>query len=99
MNKLLKWFLSSFDNTTNGMSARKVSAFHVMIIYTLSRTVFIFVVKDAWYLLLGSVLDTVFIMLLLGMITFEQIIKFKNGESHNKPDEPNELDNPTREVL
>jgi hypothetical protein len=77
--KFLKWVLSSFDNHTSGMSGRKASSFHVMLIYTASRIIFMMRVIDPYYLLLGSIVDGLFILLLFGIVTLEQISKLRSG--------------------
>jgi hypothetical protein len=81
MKKILKFFLSSFDNYTKGSSGRKLSAFAAV-----STAVFL-AYKHTDVTNLNSVLITllVFALFCLGLVTADQLIKFMN--SKNKKDE------------
>jgi len=81
MKKIFKFFLSSFDNYTQGSSGRKLSAFAAV-----STAVFL-AYKHTDVTNLNSVLITllVFALFCLGLVTADQLIKFMN--SKNKKDE------------
>lgn len=76
MKKLWTSLINSFDNKNDGFSARKLSAFVAVIIgvyitrYLIPSTEQI----NALYAWLA------FALLCLGIVTIEQILKFKNGD-------------------
>lgn len=84
MKKIFSWFFSSFDTkTTGGLSARKATAFTLVACviflhwkYASNETATTFLMYD---------LAAIFLM--LGIVTVDQLIKFKNGSSaiENKP--------------
>jgi len=84
IKKLAKFFLSSFDNHSEGSSGRKLSAFAAV-----STAVFL-AYKHTDVTNLNSVLITllVFALFCLGLVTADQLIKFMN--SKNKKDENQE---------
>lgn len=84
IKKLAKFFLSSFDNYSEGSSGRKLSAFAAV-----STAVFL-AYKHTNVNNLNSVLITLLVFALfgLGLVTAEQIIKFINAK--NKKDENQE---------
>ena len=75
MKMMIKNILASFDNHERGFSARKLSAFVLMccIVYIHYKWVNHDNVAEV------LIIDLCGVLLLLGLITFEQIIKFKNG--------------------
>jgi len=73
---MLKKLIASFDNSTLGFSGRKLTAFASVVIaayvtYTLPLEVRLHALYS-WQILA---------LLCLGIITVEQVIKFKNGQS------------------
>ena len=73
---IINKILGSFDNSKDGFSARKLSAF-------------VFVLFSAYihinYISTDNAIEALFVdsgtlLLCLGIITMEQIIKFKNGD-------------------
>lgn len=85
MKKIIYKFLGSFDNSTNSFSARKLTAFTAIIVsiyvtYTLPNEMRLHALY-AWQLLA---------LLCLGIVTVEQIIKFKNGSTDTKSPPPAE---------
>jgi len=84
IKKLAKFFLSSFDNHSEGSSGRKLSAFAAV-----STAVFL-AYKHTDANNLNSVLITLLLFALfgLGLVTAEQLIKFVNAK--NKKDENQE---------
>jgi hypothetical protein len=69
--------LASFDNHQKGFSARKLSAFAMMWLIAYCHH---FV--DASNMVDVLMIDCAFVLLLLGIITMQQVVEFKNG---NKP--------------
>lgn len=81
MKDIFKKLLSSFDNTTTGFSARKLSAFAAVVVGVVATFKFgsdtnIVEILTVW---LG------FALLCLGIITVQQIIDFKNGPKPTNP--------------
>jgi hypothetical protein len=78
IRKAFQWLVSSFDTDTKGASARKLSGFAAVI------TAIYITVKElpqesqlhALYAWLA------FALVCLGIVTIEQIIRFKNGNSN-----------------
>ena len=88
MKDLYNKIIGSFDtHTKNSFSARKLTSFALMpcVYYLHYRYV------DMSNSISFLVADLLAILLFLGIVTFEQVIKFKNGES-DKP-QVNQLEN------
>ena len=78
----MKDLLASFNNHEKGFSARKLSAFALMccIVWVHYKWVNHDNVAEV------LIIDLCGVLLLLGLITFEQIIKFKNNDlSDSRP--------------
>jgi hypothetical protein len=73
----LKWFLSSFDNSTTGSSARKWSAF--VGVLTCLKITHDHTDKEN----LGEILVIwlVFVSVCLSIVTIEQVIRFREGKT------------------
>lgn len=98
MSKLLDNILGSFNNINgDGASARKFTAFNFVLLIDLIHVVAICYAvwgKDAEKIKIAfALLETLFfvdcamVLLLLGLVTFEQIIMFKNGKKDEGPKE------------
>lgn len=75
MTNLFKWLLSSFDNNTFGASARKLTAFAliVCIVYLHYKHV------DNTVVVQVIIVDLVGSAFFLGLVTVSNIIAFRNG--------------------
>ena len=74
--------LNSFNNTPNGWSGRKLSAFTGVamgVIISYAALYYAFKEKHPELIQFIFVLWLIFALLCLSVITFEQVIKFKNG--------------------
>lgn len=80
MKELLTKLLASFDNHSMGMSARKLTAFALMVCVAYIHYKWITTDTAVNFL----VVDLCAIFLLLGIVTAEQIIKLKNGKDENR---------------
>lgn len=80
VKNIAEYFLSSFDNHNAGASARKLTAFSLMICIAYLH------VKEVHHdnALQFLVVDLCGILICLGIVTAEQIIKFKNGNENSK---------------
>jgi hypothetical protein len=77
-NKLI----NTLDNYSKSFSLRKVFALIILLTcYIVARYSFFIYVTNPYYLLLALALDGIIILLLLGLITFQQIIEFKKSSS------------------
>lgn len=74
-------FINSFDNTKNGFSARKLSAFIAVLTSIYATYKFV----DTTTVVHSLMVWLTFALLCLGIITVEQILKFK-GNIENKED-------------
>jgi len=83
MKKTINWLLSSFDNHTTGASARKLSAFALMVCVAYCHIRFV----DATNVTSVLVIDLSAMLLCLGIVTAEQVIRLKNG-NENPPTPP-----------
>jgi len=72
--------IASFHNKPDGFSARKLSAFTSVVV----AIIMTFQYGDKTILVQILVVWLLFALLCLGIITFEQIIKFKNGNMEVK---------------
>lgn len=74
MKTILHKLFASFDNTAGGLSARKLTAFAMMwLIAWCHRLV------DATNVVEVLMIDCGFVLLLLGIITAQNVIELKNG--------------------
>jgi hypothetical protein len=78
-NSFLKWVSKSFSDSGE-VSGRRLTAFSVNCVYLFGRIWFIVTNTDAYYLLLGLLMDALYVLLLFGIVTFQQITEFKNGK-------------------
>jgi uncharacterized membrane protein len=74
-------FLSSFDNHSQGMSGRKLSAFAAVIIGVWISNKF----TNADNLQYILAIWLIYSLLCLGIITFQQVIELKNGQQAQQP--------------
>lgn len=83
--------LRALDNRPGGFSARKLSAFVTMLCVIYLHIHYV----DATVLVSVLFYDMLFILLLLGLITVDQLYKFKNGGNNSTPpkdDKPNDTE-------
>ena len=82
MKDFVNKLINSLDNHSNSFSLRKVFALIILLTcYIVARYNFVLYVTKPYYLLLALALDGLIILLLLGLITFQQIIEFKKNSS------------------
>lgn len=77
---MIKKLLASFDNVEGGFSARKLTAFALMI--CIGYIHFKFVDKDN--AIEALIIDLVGVGFFLGLITFSQILSLKHGQQEQK---------------
>jgi len=77
--KILNYIFASFDNSKEGASARKLTAFALMFCVAYLHYKFVDLATAVSFL----IVDLCGVFLLLGIITAEQVIKLKNGEKIN----------------
>ena len=78
MKNIINDIWASFNNHELGMSARKATAFSLMICIFYLHLKFV----DSVNVIEVMILDLCGVALMLGIVTIEQIIKFKNGENN-----------------
>jgi hypothetical protein len=76
MKSLITFLQPTFTGTDGKASSRKVTAFWVMLIYTITSILFMLRVNQANYLLLSLALHSGFVLLLLGIVTISNLIHF-----------------------
>lgn len=85
--KFITWIKAAFEGSNQTASHRRLIAVLIMAAcYVPSRARYYWMVKDPYWLILGSILDAAFVLLLTGIITAQDIVKFKTG----KRDETNQ---------
>lgn len=72
---ILHKIISSFDNTTDGFSARKLSAFAGVVVSIIATFRFI----DHQTIVEALIVWLVFALLCLGIVTAEQVLRFYKG--------------------
>lgn len=82
MKKIIKNLINSLNNTDSGYSARKLTAFSLMILIAYVHYKYV----DLSNAIEAILIDLGGVLLLLGIVTFEQIIRFREGGS-NTPKE------------
>ena len=75
MKKIIENLINSLNNTDSGFSARKLTAFALMVLIAYVHYKYV----DLSNAIEAILIDLGGVLLLLGIITFEQILKFKNG--------------------
>ena len=78
MKKIFENLLNSLNNKDSGWSARKLTALALMILIAYVHYKYV----DLSNAIEAILIDLGGVLLLLGIITFEQILKFKNGNSN-----------------
>ena len=81
-DNLLKWIRPSFEDTNGQASSRRLTAFAIVVTYISCRLSYANHVDDSYYLLAALVVDTLFILLLFGIVTFQQIANFRNFKNN-----------------
>jgi hypothetical protein len=77
MKEILTKLANSFDNTNDGFSARKLTAFTLVVCICWLHYKFVTPDNAVEYL----IIDLLGVLILLGIITIEQVIKLKNGNT------------------
>jgi hypothetical protein len=80
MKKIFDYIGASFDNSKEGASARKLTAFALMICVAYLHYKFVDITTSVSFL----IVDLCGVFMLLGIITAEQVIKLKNGTNNNE---------------
>jgi hypothetical protein len=76
MKNIIDKLLKSFDNSEGGFSARKLTAFALMILISYTHYKYV----DLSNAIEAILIDLAGVLIALGIITMEQVIKFKNGD-------------------
>ena len=76
MKNIITNLFSSFNNLDGGFSARKLTAFALMILIAYVHYKYV----DLSNAIEAILIDLAGVLLLLGIITFEQILLFKHGK-------------------
>ena len=82
MKKIFENLLNSLNNQDSGFSARKLTAFALMVLIAYVHYKYV----DLSNAIEAILIDLGGVLLLLGIVTFEQIIRFREGGS-NTPKE------------
>lgn len=77
MKQLYEKIVGSFDTNTSGASARKLTAFAFMLLVVFIHCKYV----DKDNAMEALMIDSSMILLLLGLVTFEQILALKNGKN------------------
>ena len=75
MKKIIENLINSLNNQDSGFSARKLTAFALMVLIAYVHYKYV----DLSNAIEAILIDLGGVLLLLGIVTFEQILKFKNG--------------------
>ena len=75
MKQFFRKLLASFDNTKDGLSARKLTAFALMLCIGYIHYKFV----DSANSMEALIIDLCGVLIALGIVTAEQIINLKNG--------------------
>jgi hypothetical protein len=83
---MFKKLFGSLDTTQFGWSGRKLTALNLVILISASHVMFFWALKEKqeWAQKIFVhilVIDLIAVSLMLGLVTFEQILKFKSGLS------------------
>lgn len=73
-------FFEKSTGSNTGVSARRLTAFNVVLIYDTARIISIAKINDPYWIAVGYWTDAAFVLLLFGIITLQQISELKNGK-------------------
>ena len=83
ISQIYEGLIGSLDNKKNkGFSARKISVLVIMVCIIFIHASWLkhaFLREDFEYMIEVLVIDSLFVLLLLGIVTIEQVSKLKNG--------------------
>jgi hypothetical protein len=79
IKEIFNKFVASFDNTNIGMSARKLTSFALVVCIGWLHYKFVTPLNAVEFLMI----DLLGVLILLGIITIEQVIKLKNGNTQS----------------
>jgi hypothetical protein len=83
IKEVYEGIIGSLDNKKNtGFSARKISVLVMMVMIILIHSSWLkhaFLREDYEYIIEILTIDSLFVLLLLGIVTMEQVTKLKNG--------------------
>jgi len=86
ITEIYKGIIGSLDNNKNsGFSARKITVLVVMVCVVFIHASWLkhaFLREDYEYIIEILTIDSLFVLLLLGIVTIEQISKLKNGSKN-----------------
>lgn len=82
MKRIYEGIIGSFNNSPIGFSGRKLTAFWFMLLATYVHWKHLSGENETMFLLI----DAGTALLCLGIITFEQVLKFKNGKDAGQTD-------------
>jgi hypothetical protein len=78
MKRIINTLIGSFDTIKeNGFSARKLSAFALMVLIAYAHYKYL----DISNVVEVIIIDLCGVLILLGLVTMEQVIKLKNGNN------------------
>lgn len=80
MKKLINWIAASFDTHSKGASARKLTAFSIMLCVGYCHIRFV----DSSNVVEVLIIDLCGVLLCLGIVTAEQVIKLRNGNNETE---------------
>jgi len=78
IKSLVVWIKPSFEGEKGSASSRRLTAFTVMGMYMYSRIIFTSKITDPYWLLLGSITDAIFVLVLFGIVTVQQVLALKD---------------------
>lgn len=82
INNFIKYLISSLDTHTNGASGRKLTAIWIMIIIiTPADIYYTFMLKQQPDFINWLIIHFSVVLLLLGLVTVQQILELKNGKT------------------
>ena len=82
---LISWVRPSFEDTNGHSSSRRLTAFSIVITYIVCRFSYAKHVVDSYYLLAGLIVDALFVLLLFGIVTFQQVLALKDNLKNGTP--------------
>ncbi len=74
---VVMWFKPSLEGDDGKSSSRRITTFVVLQVYVHSRIKYNTIVTNPYWLLIGNIVDGLFILLLAGIVSFQQILELK----------------------
>ncbi len=84
LDSVWNWLRPTLEGDDNKSSARRITAFIITTLYVLGNIQVFYIIKETQLIMEVLILDAVFILVLFGIITIQNILTFLQMRNENK---------------